>query len=179
MSQDHADDESLMVQLLTEVQLPLLLYVRSLMPGESAAQDVAQQVSATVWRKRGEFTPGTNFKAWVFSIARFEVLNHRKKVGRESQLRFHADLEEVIAGEIADASDSIMERHDALRHCLGKLRAKDRELLLFRYSSRGTLEAFAQSVDRSVNSLKVTLHRLRNALAECMQRQTVLREGNA
>ena len=179
MSQDQEDTESHLVQLLTEVQLPLLLYVRSLMPGESTAQDVAQQVSATVWRKRSEFTPGTNFKAWVFSIARYEVLSHRKKLYRENQLRFHADLEEVMGEEIAAASDSMADRHDALRHCLAKLRAKDRDLLLFRYSSEGTLAEFAETVNRSVNSLKVTLHRLRNALTECMKRQTVLREGNA
>lgn len=41
-------NESAFVALLTGIQMPLRLYVQSLLPGDSAAKDVAQQANATL-----------------------------------------------------------------------------------------------------------------------------------
>lgn len=70
---NDSPQETEFVAQLTEIQLALRLYVQSLMPGDVAAHDVAQQANATLWRKRNEFAPGTNFKAWAFSVARLEA----------------------------------------------------------------------------------------------------------
>ncbi|MGK0188138.1 MAG: RNA polymerase sigma-70 factor (ECF subfamily) [Verrucomicrobiales bacterium] len=173
-SPPESPDEEIVAQL-TAIQLPLRLYVQSLLAGESALGDVVQQANATIWRKRSDFTLGTNFKAWTFSIARYEVLNFRKRQARDARLVFSAELEETFAEEIAEQSVDLNHRHAALRCCLDKLRDKDRELLLHRYSSSGTLADFAEKNGRSVSGLKVTLHRLRNALSGCIDGQ--LRTG--
>ncbi len=136
---DPAQHETQIVALLTEIQLPLRLYVHSLLPGESSAQDVAQQANATLWRKRADFTLGTNFKAWAFSVARYEVLDFRKQQARDSRLVFSAELEETFAEELAKRDDDLDQRPAALKQCLIKLRPQDRELLLHRYASEGTL----------------------------------------
>ena len=73
--------------------------------------------------------------------------------------------------------DGAEDRHEALKRCLEKLRPQDRELLMHRYAKSGTLNEFAAHAGRSVGGLKVTLHRLRNALLECMQRQSSAQEG--
>jgi RNA polymerase sigma-70 factor, ECF subfamily len=166
----HSSDE-LIVAELTAHQLALQLYVRSLLPGEATAGDVAQQANATIWLKRGEFELGTNFKAWAFSIARYEVLNYRKRQARDARLVFSDELEQIVEAELADADLRLQERHDALRQCLEKLREQDRQLLLHRYSRGGTLAEFADVVGRSVGGLKVTLHRLRSALLDCVERR--------
>jgi RNA polymerase sigma-70 factor (ECF subfamily) len=163
--------ESQIVALLTEIQLPLLLYVRSLMPGDSAAHDVAQHANATIWQKRSEFQIGTNFKAWSFSIARFEVLNYRKQQVRDSRLVFSDELATTIADELAEDQEDIQRRHEALQQCLQQLRAQDRDLILHRYTNTGTLNEYAEKAGRSVGGLKVTLHRLRNLLLECIQQK--------
>ena len=163
-----SDDE--VVAQLTDLQWSLRLYVQSLLPGDSASSDVAQQANATIWRKRADFESGTNFKAWAFAIARFEVLNYRKKQARE-RLTFGAELEEALATEFAERSEEMERRQRALRTCLAKLREKDRVLLLHRYGDTGTLADFAQASGRSVGGLKVTLHRLRSTLLQCIQRQ--------
>lgn len=163
-------NESAFVALLTGIQMPLRLYVQSLLPGDSAAKDVAQQANATLWQKREDFELGTNFKAWAFSVARYEVLNYRKRQARDARLVFSEELEETFAEELA-ARDDNADKHEALKRCLEKLRPQDRELLMHRYAKAGTLSDFAAQAGRSVGGLKVTLHRLRNALLECMQRQ--------
>ncbi|MEO8352595.1 MAG: sigma-70 family RNA polymerase sigma factor [Chthoniobacteraceae bacterium] len=168
---NESERESQFVTLLTEHQLGLRLYVQSLLPGDSAAKDVAQHANATLWQKRDDFTLGTNFKAWAFSVARFEVLNYRKQQARDSRLIFSEELEATFADELAGHSDELERRHEALQQCLGKLREKDRALLLHRYSKAGTLQEFAAAAGRTVGGLKVTLHRLRSALLACMGKQ--------
>ena len=174
-----SESESQFVALLTEIQLPLRLYVQSLLPGDAAARDVAQHANATIWRKRVDFAPGTNFKAWAFSIARFEVLNHRKQQARDARLVFSEELEETIAAELIDGGDDFDSRHQALKYCMEKLRTKDRELLLHRYSNSGTLAEYSEKTRHSLGTLKVTLHRLRNALLGCIQKQLATQEANA
>ncbi len=163
--------EAQFVGQLTAHQVPLLAYVRSLLPGDPAAHDVAQQANATIWAKRSDFKLGTNFKAWAFSVARYEVLNYRKQQAREARLVFSNELEETIATELTEAPDDFQDRHEALKTCLRKLSSKNRDLLLHRYSRNDTLAAYANEVGRSVGSLKVTLHRLRVALLACIERQ--------
>lgn len=164
------EHESRIVDLLTGVQLPLRLYVQSLLPGDPAARDVAQQANATLWRKRDDFVLGTNFKAWAFSVARFEVLNYRKRQARDARLVFSSSLEETFAADLSERNDDLDRRHEALQRCMGKLRDSDRSLLMHRYSSGGTIADYAGKTGRSVGGLKVTLHRLRNTLLACIQR---------
>ena len=165
-----ASHESQIVAQLTQIQVPLRLYVQSLLPGDSSASDVSQITNAKIWEKRAEFTLGTHFKAWAFSIARFEVLNYRKQQARDSRLVFGHELEETFAEELAEENDLLERRHLALKQCLGKLRSSDRELLMHRYASTETLLGYAQKSGRSIGGLKVTLHRLRNALLSCIEK---------
>lgn len=169
--EDHASQIEF-VSALTDAQLPLRLYVQSLLPGDPAAVDVAQQANTTAWRKRDDFETGTNFKAWIFAIARYEVLNHRKRQARDSRLVFSEEVEMLFASDLVEQDDLTERRHEALRGCLAKLRPNDRDLLMHRYDAdAGTLEDFAARAGRSVGGLKVTLHRLRNTLLRCIEKQ--------
>ncbi len=169
--------EAALIALLTECQLPLGLYVRSLMPGDAAAHDVLQQANAKIWEKRAEFQLGTNFKAWALAVARFEVLNYRKQQARDARLVFSQELEKTIAEELEHADDDLMQRHQALQQCLQSLKAESRQLLMHRYASAEPLSQYAGRVGRSVSSLKVTLFRLRASLAECVERRLRVEGG--
>lgn len=170
-SETTSDREAAFVALLTEIQFPLALYVRSLLPGDSTAADVAQQANAVVWKKREDYQPGTNFKAWVFSIARFEVLNYRKQQAQSATLVFSEDLEVLMAEELQENAPPLDARSEALAQCLKSLRKQERDLVLHRYGSKNTLNEFATQVGRSVGGLKVTLHRIRNRLLDCIDRK--------
>lgn len=176
---NQSEQESRIVELLTNIQLPLRVYIQSLLPGNSAAADVAQHANALIWQKRNDFEIGTNFKAWAFSIARYEVLNYRKRQARDSLLVFSDELEETIAEELSVRTDTIEHQHEILQRCLGKLKPKDRDLLLHRYAKTGTLKDYAKQSGRSVGGLKVTLFRLRSALLHCMRENMDDQEATA
>lgn len=176
---NEAEHESAFVAQLTDTQMPLRLYVQSLMPGDSSAHDVMQQANATLWKKRRDFELGTNFRAWAFSVARYEVLNYRKQQARDARLGlvFSDELQEVMTEELSQEADDLSLRQDVLRDCLEKLRPADKELILSRYFKDETLQTFAEQVGRSVGGLKVTLHRLRSSLQTCIEKNLPAEEA--
>jgi RNA polymerase sigma-70 factor (ECF subfamily) len=141
------------------------------MPGDRSAPDVAQQANAKIWEKRSEFELGTNFKAWAFAIARYEVLNYRKQQLRDSRMHFSSELETQLSEDMEVREDSLEMRQEALSKCLEMLDERHRELLMHRYASTATLGEVASQTNRSVGSLKVTLHRLRSKLLSCINRR--------
>lgn len=171
------DASAQFIAQLTQVQLPLAVYVRSLMPGDSMANDIAQQANVKIWEKRQDFEPGTNFKAWAFAIARYEVLNYRKRAARDARLVFSGELQEQLASDLAANESNLGQRHDALRACIQTLRPKDQQLLLQRYGSNEPLAEYADRIGRTVNSLKVSLHRLRGKLLECIRTKVQVSEA--
>jgi RNA polymerase sigma-70 factor (ECF subfamily) len=170
--QDSAPDpDAEIVALLTSHQTALRLYVASLLPGECQATDVAQQANTTIWKKRADFVIGSNFKAWIFSIARYEMLNFRKQQARDSKLIFNDELTELMADELPDHVGDLECRRNALRSCLAKLKTADQSLIKHRYFHRTPLKDYAEQIGRSAGGLKVTLYRLRSVLQRCIQTQ--------
>lgn len=169
MSSNNHDSE--IVTLLTQHQQAIRLYVESLMPGDTSSDDVVQETNTIIWDKRGDFEIGTNFKAWSFSIARFQVRKYRYKQSKASKLVFCEELEETISEELPAQLDDLNDHHHALQKCIEKLRPNHRELLHQRYFEKTTLENYSSKVGRSVGVLKVTLHRIRNNLQRCVEKQ--------
>jgi RNA polymerase sigma-70 factor (ECF subfamily) len=177
MSSANHECSAEFVSLLTGHQPDLWSYLITLMPGDPDTADVLQKTNLVLWTKRQDFEPGTNFRAWAFAVARFEVLAHLKKRKREGIVLLDDDLLDMIAQEAPDALAASDRRLAALERCLHKLRPQDRELLDHRYRSNVGLDEFAARVGRSVSALSVTLHRLRGSLRKCVQDQLVREEG--
>lgn len=181
----QSPDDGRFVALLTECQAQLRMYVRALMPGEQNAADVIQQTNATIWEKRESFEFGTNFTAWAMAIARYEVLNEQKRQARSNPLQFSTELAETFASEIdSDRFSSKAEqlqysKREALQHCVSALDQQQQQLLEYRYRNDQRLNDLAQRLERPVGSLKVSLHRIRQRLAKCIELRLASTGDNA
>lgn len=164
------------VRELTSCQDDLLFFILSLVGNHSNAADIRQDVNVVLWRKREAFETGTNFKAWAFQVAKFEVKNHFRRVKKTEELWGDPELLELFASEIPAAISQLPERRVALRECVRSLTPKDTELLKHHYWSKLNLEALATSTNRSVNTLKARLFQLRHSLRQCINRR--LQPGN-
>jgi RNA polymerase sigma-70 factor (ECF subfamily) len=164
--------ESSFVASLTSHQPALHAFLTSLLPGESAIDDILQQTNLVLWEKRADFQPGTNFKAWAFTVARWQARAWLTTRKRRNWLIFDDQLAEALSARfVAAPPEETTDALSALRRCLGKLRESDRLLLLSHYQHQKSLEKCAQLFDRTVNSLKVSLFRLRAALRRCIRSQ--------
>src|SRR5829696_3744124 len=67
-------------RLFVKHQSVIKAYVLSLLPSLTDADDVLQETFITVSNKAPSFEPGTNFVAWACTIARFKVLEARRRL---------------------------------------------------------------------------------------------------
>src|SRR5690242_6814145 len=66
-------------------QLPALrAFSRSLCGRQGVADDMVQNALVNAWRARERFEPGSNMKAWLFTIVRDEFYSHARRAWRET-----------------------------------------------------------------------------------------------
>ena len=170
-------DTDIFVRLLTECQSRLHAYIAAIVPDYVAAHDVLSETNATLWKKSGEFTIGTDFGSWALRVAYFEVLAYRKRHRTDRHI-FDGELLEDLAEKAATASEYFYERQQALRGCMEKLPINDRQLINLRYRTGMAVQDIAQRRNKSPNAISHMLFRIRSALAECIER-TLRSEPNA
>jgi RNA polymerase sigma-70 factor (ECF subfamily) len=64
-----AENPDFKTELLSLVPF-LRAFARSLTGNQEAADDLAQETLVKAWQSRASFIPGTNLKAWLFTILR-------------------------------------------------------------------------------------------------------------
>ena len=170
-SSDTSNDHALHVQqLFVRHQQTVLGYVLSIEPSFADAQDIVQEVFLAVSRKARTWSAGTDFLAWVCTVARYETLHFQRTRGRRTG-RLDEDVIELLhAGQAVDEAEW-QRRVDALRRCLGRLAPRAKELVWRRYHGAQMPGEIATAIGWTANAVRVALTRARNALRECMERQ--------
>jgi len=163
------------VTLLTAAQPSLYAAILALMPDRTAARDLLQETNLTLWRKADDFEAGTNFLAWACRIARYHILNHRRKV-RSDRLVFDEELFAELAERQAARIEEFDLRSEVLRACMEKLPATQRELVERRYAPGGSVQCIAAEEGKSVGAISQTLYRVRETLLNCV-RQALAQEA--
>ncbi len=78
--------------------------------GRATAEEIVQEVFLAVWRKAATFTPERGmFRAWVFQIAHFRILNELRRRSRQPQLE-----EDPDGLRIAEAPDPAPEPDEVI-----------------------------------------------------------------
>ncbi len=164
------DRTTIFLELLTASERSLSLYVHSLVPRDSAAEDILQQTKMLLWKHFDDFTVGTNFLAWARKTAFHQILTHRRHKKRE-----HLPLDKVsleaLGAAVSELASDIPERHEALRHCLARLPTEHRQLVHLRYFDDLEIDQVAERLSRTEAAVYRALSRVRMSLMECVQKQ--------
>ncbi len=163
-----SENEEEFVMLITRHQSALTGFLYSLLGNRTAGDEVLQETNLVLWKKRGDFEMGTNFKAWAFRIARFQVLAFLKREKRRPEFTFDEEVIEKLAIEAESTFDKNDDREQALDSCLEKLPDEDRELIRDHYFSGLSMADHAEQAGRTVGALRQVLYRIRNALRLCI-----------
>src|ERR1700689_5738540 len=62
----------------------LRAFARSLCGSHEGADDLAQEALVKAWQSRDSFVPGTNLKAWLFTILRNQFYSDRRRAWRQA-----------------------------------------------------------------------------------------------
>ncbi len=170
MRMNSSDRTTTFLELLTQHERALSLYVHSLVPGDAAAEDILQQTKMILWKHFDDFEIGTHFLAWARKTAFHQILTHRRQ-----KKRGHLPLDEValesLGAAVSELSEDISERREALRSCLTRLPLEHRQLIQLRYFDDLEIDQVAERLKRTTAAVYRALSRVRMTLMECVERQ--------
>lgn len=144
-------------------------HVRRLVPTRADADDVMQEISVVLWEKFDTFREGSDFRAWAFGVARFEVLAWLRDRGRD-RLVLDEEVVTKIAGETTTDEPRLERQREALEVCMKKVPADQRAQLMQAYQPDCRIQEVAQGSGRTVAGFYQWLHRMRKMLLDCIRR---------
>jgi RNA polymerase sigma-70 factor, ECF subfamily len=142
----------------------LRAFSRALCRKRTTADDIAQDALAKAWRSRDSFEPGTNMKAWLFTILRNTFYSGTRRSWRE--IAWDAELGEQIAGP-ANAQEWAVDLSDATR-ALFSLPCSQREALILVAAGGFTYEAAAKICDAPSGTVKSRVARARASMSSML-----------
>ncbi|MDA3874385.1 MAG: sigma-70 family RNA polymerase sigma factor [Kiritimatiellae bacterium] len=148
----------------------LIGFLTALTGDRSVADDLFQETCLDALRLQHKFKEGTNFGAWVRSIARIRALRHRRARGKHP-VSFSPELMEKLSAtwETLMPVEQEPDREAALSACMQDLQEHHRDVLHRRYAERQSHQIIADHLNRSVESVKMLTSRLRKRLRLCIE----------
>jgi RNA polymerase sigma-70 factor, ECF subfamily len=165
------DKAELFVQLVTQYQHRVHLFILSLVQNRADADEILQETNLVLWRKFDEFQPDSNFRVWAFQVAYNKIKSFWERHGRQ-RLHFGPSVMDRLANVAASTPDHVPAALEALDHCKQQLAPHDRELIDRRYQPGATTASVATDTGRSVAAVYKAVVRIRRALHDCIQRTT-------
>ena len=169
-------DENEFEQLYADHWREVLGYALRRTGSPSDAADVASEVFLVVWRRRDEVPGRTDFRPWLFGVARNVLLNHRRGERRRELLG--TLLLSAVGEQHPDTADVVVDRdqHQVLIAAVGGLPEPDRELVtLVSWEGLSPAEA-AVALQMNPVTARVRLHRARKRLRASLDEQKRLEE---
>jgi RNA polymerase sigma-70 factor (ECF subfamily) len=142
--------------------------------------EVAQRSFVAAFTRLGDYELGTNFSAWLFTIARYHLKTEVSRLRRvaDYHVRYAPDLLRRELERRGSEPPELQEaRLEHLQTCVGNLGEHLLELITWRYVEEIPLEEMAGRSGRSVAAIKKQLWKLRRNLHACVEARMAVEGG--
>ena len=143
-------------------------------PDPNVVPDLTQEVFLIAYQRLDSYQPGSNFLAWIRTIARNVAQNARRSWYRRQAMRerYQPEAERLMAENIDRLVESLPEETlEALRACVDGLGGRNKDLVDNFYFKGNSLDRIATFLKMSPTAAKVALHRARQAIGICLHRK--------
>ncbi|WP_040677588.1 sigma-70 family RNA polymerase sigma factor [Nitratireductor pacificus] len=142
----------------------LRAFAVSLSKNTDRADDLVQETLVKAWDKQTSFQPGTNLKAWLFTILRNEFYSQMRKRKREVE-----DSDGAITGRLSvhPAQQGVADLND-FRDALALLPEDQREAIVLIGASGFSYEEAAEICGCAVGTIKSRVSRARSRLQDIL-----------
>ncbi|QDY69651.1 RNA polymerase sigma factor [Qingshengfaniella alkalisoli] len=157
----HPDPREELVEHLPAMRA----FALSLSRNPAAADDLVQDTVVKAWSNIDSFQPGTNLRAWLFTILRNTFYSARRKSKREV-----ADPEGTYSAGLAEkpAHDGHLQMND-FKRAFAQLPAEQREALILVGAEGFSYEEAAETCGCAVGTIKSRANRGRARLAKLLK----------
>lgn len=142
----------------------LRAFARSLCGNAAQADDLVQEALVKAWKSQASFAPGSNLKAWIFTILRNAFISECRKRSREVQEQGDALASHLkVNGEQLGHMDIL-----DLAKALDRLPVDQKEAVLLISAEGFSYEEAALMCGCAVGTMKSRVNRARAKLAELL-----------
>ena len=143
----------------------------------SSAEDLAQEVMLTVYRKSGQIRHRDLFRAWLFKIARNALWRHRGKQTREADtVHLGAVAERVLVARRTTAGTPSFEFHN----WMALLESHEREVMTLRFVEEWEYQEIAEARATPIGTVKWWVHNAKKKLVRYLTAPSnVIRETDS
>lgn len=136
-----------------------------------ATENLVQQTFVDAYLHLDQYEPGTDFGAWIRTVARNRLRKELRTASREDRrlAGYRERLAERLRAEAGDRSDDADAYLAALRGCRESLAPRDAALLAMRYENGMSFEAIAARQGQSAEAVQRMISRIRVRLRGCIQ----------
>lgn len=167
-AQDIPFDEAVFKQELTELIPHLRAFARSLCGNATLADDVAQDTMLKAWNARLKFKPGSNMKAWTFTILRNQFYSIKRRSWRATSLEPEVAEQTIVS--VSNPDDSV--RLNELRRAMNMLSDDQREAIILVGASGLSYDEAAEICGCATGTIKSRVSRARKSL------EAIIEAGN-
>jgi RNA polymerase sigma-70 factor (ECF subfamily) len=145
------------------------------LPNREAVDEVLQEVALAAARAARPPMDPTGYAPWLYRVAVRQVVLYRRRHARQTKLLEGFARNGQPAATSAGFEDPLQwllsaERHQQVRHALGQLGDRDRQILLMKYAHRLSYSQIARRLGSSDSAIESRLHRARGSLRRCLAR---------
>ena len=144
-------------------------YILSVTSNWSDAEDILQDVTALMWQKFDQFEEGTSFASWGIQVAKYKILEHRRK--SKKQIDLSEDVFEQLLEYAEKRQSKYSTTQNALERCLKKLSVNDYKLVQMRYMQNNSIKDMAMKLERPIHGLYKVMARIHSSLLLCVRGQ--------
>lgn len=166
--------------IVRRYQQPVRAWVAAHCPPGGDVDEVAQRTFLAAFARIAEFEEGTAFRAWLFGIARFQLLTEITRLRRvaDYHTRYGRDLLSRELERRAQQPDEMTAaRLYYLRKCLAAIGEQGRQFLAWRYTDELPLKEMSARSGRSIAAIKKQLWLLRQKLQQCIENKLATENG--
>ena len=165
-------ERAAMAAIVRRYQEPVRAWVAAHCPPGGDVDEVAQRTFLAAFTRIAEFKEGTAFGAWLFAIARFQLMTEITRLRRlaDYHTRYGQDLlSRELERRAREPDEATAARLHYLRECLEVIGEQGRQFITWRYTDGLPLQEVAARTGRSVAAIKKQLWLLRQKLQQCIE----------
>jgi RNA polymerase sigma-70 factor (ECF subfamily) len=167
--------------IVRKYERPMRAWLAACGPPGVDVDEVAQRSFVAAFSRLNEFRAGTDFGAWLFTIARFQLKTEATRLRRvaDYHARYGLDLlQRELDRRSHDTKEFERARLGHLKKCVQTLGEHLTRFITWRYDEEIPLDEMAKRSGRSVTAVKKQLWKIRRRLQQCIEKRMAI-EGES
>ena len=172
-------EERALEYLIDQYKEAVFGYLMNRLHHREDASDCAQNVFVKMIRALPRYEARGQFRAWILTIARNEMLNFVKKRDRIATLPIftgEGEVDPIFEKESHEETGPAVirnERADAVRDCVSRLPEREREVLEWRLQEDLSFREISDILNRPLNTVLSQMRRASERLQDCLLKKGI------